>query len=374
MKIIHIMKREKFTNPVVGFYNKYYNNGEHEILYVNYMGEESMINDEFTIYQSELFLSGNALMDAIKIIQYLNKSKGTYFVIHSLIFLNYATQFLLYTIFGWLFNKVVWIEWGADLYSWRSKNTGFKGKIKNHIGYNFRFKIKNFIAIFPADIEIYKSDFPESKARIFYAPYIGYPLPNVVYKSTNPLEEALKNKKEIVIQIGHNGIETLNHIDVLQNLAKYRDENIRIFMPLSYGGKEEYVNKVIECANELFPEKTWILKEFMPLEQYNKIVESVSIAIFHTYRQCALSNIDNLNLQNVKVYLTEQGAMYDYYAKNAVPIARYEDIQDMNFEQFIKPAKIENVERFDEYVNEVQTREKAIECWRYIYDTLNNHI
>lgn len=370
MKIIHIMKREKFTKPVVGFYNEYYNDGEHEILYFNYEGEDSLIDNRFAIKQSELFLSKHTFKDAIKIIRCLRKLNGEYFVIHSLIFLNYVVQFLLYTFFGTLFDKIVWIEWGADLYSWRVENKSMKNKIKNNIGFNFRSKIKNFVAIFPADIKKYKDDFPKSNANIHYAPYIGYPVAKVECKNSNPLEEAKEHKKEIVIQIGHNGMDTLNHIEVLNNLAKYSNENIKIFMPLSYGGKEEYVKNVVSCAEELFPGKTLILRDFMPLEEYNKIVESVSIAIFHTYRQCALSNIDNLNLKKVKMYLTQQGVMYDYYVDNGVPIVKYEDIQGMEFEQFIEPVKINDSELFDAYVKEVQTRENAKMCWRYIYDNL----
>ena len=51
-------------------------------------------------------------------------------------------------------------------------------------------------------------------------------------------------------------------------------EKIKIFIPLSYGGTDEYVDEVTKCANNLFPGKVKILTDFMPLEQYNKITEA----------------------------------------------------------------------------------------------------
>jgi len=32
MKIVHLMQDEKFTDGIVGFYNEFFNNGEHEII------------------------------------------------------------------------------------------------------------------------------------------------------------------------------------------------------------------------------------------------------------------------------------------------------------------------------------------------------
>ena len=42
----------------------------------------------------------------------------------------------------------------------------------------------------------------------------------------------------INIQIGHPSTQVLNHIEVLEDLYKFRDENIRIYIPLSYGDEE----------------------------------------------------------------------------------------------------------------------------------------
>ena len=49
MKIIHIMRKEKFTKGISEFYNANFNNGEHEICFVNQEGQPSMIRTDLTI-------------------------------------------------------------------------------------------------------------------------------------------------------------------------------------------------------------------------------------------------------------------------------------------------------------------------------------
>ena len=65
-----------------------------------------------------------------------------YIVLHSL-FLS-ATEYACLLADRKLLNKIVWIEWGADLYSWKQAG-GIKAKIRNYINYRFRSAVKNII-------------------------------------------------------------------------------------------------------------------------------------------------------------------------------------------------------------------------------------
>ena len=86
MKILHLMKREKFTKGIALFYDKYFNNGEHEICYINAFGESSLINPNLTIKQHERFFKKH---DWLSIKRFLKMWKQyDYIVMHSLFFSN----------------------------------------------------------------------------------------------------------------------------------------------------------------------------------------------------------------------------------------------------------------------------------------------
>ena len=366
MKIIHLMRNEKFTGGIVRFYNEFFNNTEHEIIYYIKQGDPSVINEECSIKQREyIAVEKNGL------IPYLRSLRCDYIVIHSL-FLS-ATEYVYLLADRKLLNKIVWIEWGADLYSWKQAG-GIKAKIRNCINYRFRSAVQNIVCIFPPDIEYFKSRFPKAIGTVYYAPYNGFPVDEefLNYKDGSRLESLIKDKEPVYIQIGQNSLTTLNHISVLKNLRKFKDENIRIVLPLSYGGNKEYTDEVVDYAEREFPGKVIALREFMPKEEYFKLIEKVGIAIFDTDRQCALDNIERLFFRNVKVYLSENGVMYKYFADLGLPVKKCENITNESFDSFIAPPEIENQRSFMRYIRSLSCIDQTVDRWKYIYESLRH--
>lgn len=107
------------------------------------------------------------------------------------------------------------------------------------------------------------------------------------------LAEKTLNNEYINIQIGHSSTSILNHIDVLENLVKYKNENIKIYIPLSYGNKK-YGDRVQEVATQLFKDKVVCIREMMDKDDYMKFLSAIDIAIFNTTRQIGLGNITPL--------------------------------------------------------------------------------
>lgn len=370
MKFIHLMKKEKFTEGVVKFYDRYFDNGEHEILYINKKGSESLINPDIRIKQMELSLSDDIFEKNLTLYSFLKKQKFDYLVLHSL-FLS-SVEKAMFLVTPSLLDKIVWIEWGADLYSWKDGGKGAKRKIKNRINYVFRNRLKHIVCIFPPDIDYFKTEFPRSRARIYYAQYESYPPMSeyAEYSQCSCLRDCISKGETIYIQVGQNSLPTLNHIEVLNTLQKFKDENIKIFLPLSYGGTEEYAKKVAEYAEKLFPGKIIILKDFLPQEKYFELTKKISIAIFHTERQCALGNIHTFNFRNVKVYLSESGVMYHYFLNRGVPVKKYEDIEKMSYQEFIEPQVVTEKGEFQNYLDELSNIQYAVEQWKLIYTDL----
>ena len=114
-RFIHVMSREKFTDGIVDFYNTYFQNGAHVICYLRHKEEESLIHDGVGIRQMEVLLSGNRMRDAVKVLW--NLKDFDFIVLHSLFVLTGGMQ-LLFLLCPGVMKKIVWIEWGGDLYTW----------------------------------------------------------------------------------------------------------------------------------------------------------------------------------------------------------------------------------------------------------------
>lgn len=369
MKVVHLMQNEKFTEGIVRFYDKFFNNTEHEIIYYLKDGAPSLINRKLNIKQREYRAA-----EKNGLIPYLKLLKCDYIVLHSLLFLT-TTEAISLLLDRKLLNKIVWIEWGADLYSWK-RETNLKNIVRNYFNGKFRNSIPNIVCIFPPDIDYYRKVFPKSKSDVFYAPYKSYPIDKEFskYSTESRLEMAKKEGSPIYIQIGQNSQATLNHIKVLNYLKKYSNENIRIFLPLSYGGTKEYIEKVSCVAEKYFPGKVIVLKDFMESNEYYKLMNNISIAIFDTERQCGLGNIQLLNFRNVKLFLSENGTMYEYFLKRGVPVEKCESISNMTFEQFTQIPEVKNKSEFEKYLNELSDINWAVSLWDKIYKDMREKL
>lgn len=144
---------------------------------------------------------------------------------------------------------------------------------------------------------------------------------------------------EVYIQIGNSATETNAHIEILEILQKFKEENIRILMPLAYGDKE-YAKKVTEYGKEIFGEKVLIISEYLPLEKYiAECISQIDIGIFAMDRQQALGNICMLGLNGSKLYFKRDSQLDDYFRSELkCEIYYIDDIKNQSFEEFRKMA------------------------------------
>lgn len=374
MKVLHIMGREKFTEPVAKFYNAFFDNGEHEICYLNVSGEPSIVIDAVQLKQHELFLTEKHFNDLKLIKDFFIKHDYDYIVMHS--YLTYRVLKLFFYLNRKFLNKVVWIEWGADLYQWRKVGGGLLGKITNAFEKKLRTACDSVVAIFPPDIDFYKQEFPKTNVNIYYAPYIvGDTLPKEFssYCEASRLSETLLKKESIYIQIGHHSTPQLNHIAVLDALKKFSNEDIKLLLPLNYGN-QDYANEVQAYAERAFPEKVICLREMLSEEEYFRLIERVDIAIFNTQRQIALGNINRMIFRNVKLYMPADSVMYKYFSSEGVPIQAFDAIINMSFEKFISKQEVKNRELFENFIKGISNMDIKVNYWKDIYDDLRKRV
>ncbi|SFM25838.1 4-alpha-L-fucosyltransferase glycosyl transferase group 56 [Gracilibacillus orientalis] len=360
----------------------------HLFLSTNYAATKAimrLINDNFHQQNYELVIIDNEenIPNEIKKnknVQIINKTTGVYNIgniifnkikynekvlMHSISQLNNVTK-LKILLRPKLFKKITWIAWGSDLYEWKTTSKSWRSCLSRIIEWSFRKKIIRFVGIFPPDIDYFKRQF-NSKAKTFYAPYPGAiynPIYNTKFKNQN-INDKIQKNSAINIQIGHQSNPILKHIEVLQDLKKFKNENIKIYLPLNYGDKV-HGDKVEQIAKELFGDKAICIRDKMALDDYMSFLSSIDIAIFNTNRQIGLGNINPLLFMQKKIFIPKNSVMYDFFHSEDISIVDYNDIKSESFSSFIKEINTENGKKYIQ-VNHLNI-ENNIKMWKKVFE------
>lgn len=245
------------------------------------------------------------------------------------------------------FKKVVVIVWGGDLYDERLKlkeSIDFKLCIHEMIKKRFLKKVRMYMTFASSDFEILCKWYHTRGVQFdcLYPSNIDKTYLDNIKKETFP-------KKEISILIGNSASETNQHVDIINTLSQYKNENIQIICPLSYGDKE-YGRKIEEYGKKVFGEKFIAIKEYMSPEKYSDLLNSVEIAVFNHNRQQATGNIEILAYLGKKIYVRSDTTTWAHYViRDHCNFFDTMEIKNMDFKEFICVSENEikeNIEYF----------------------------
>ena len=122
------------------------------------------------------------------------------------------------------------------------------------------------------------------------------------------LEDTLGNLKDVRVNgnsiiVGNSATASNNHEYILKLLEELDLEDRKIYVPMSYSREENYV-KIVEEKFSHLPNAI-LLNNFLPLEEYHKLLADCSTFIYGNYRQEAWGNILIALYLGGKVYLSE---------------------------------------------------------------------
>jgi dTDP-N-acetylfucosamine:lipid II N-acetylfucosaminyltransferase len=326
--ILHLTRKEKFTKPFISFVKNNFNIKNNFFLLIG-GNQDKNFDLEDTNYIKTLNTKYDFFMYFIEFNKKMYLSDKI--IIHGLS----QPYSIIYLFFNpWLLKKTYWMIWGADLYSYKlSKRTVkwnilefFKRYIIKHMGY--------ITTTIPGDYLL---------AKEWYSTDAIY-IQNLMYQShvSRNVKEINKNShNSINIQVGNCSDKSHNHIEILNILLKYKNENIKIFLPLSYGD-ENYAKKIIYEGNKLFGDKFIPITDFMSFEKYNDYMSSIDIAIFNYDRQQAMGNIIGLISLGKKVYLKSTITPYKYFLDLGIKV--YSLSNDVEINKISKKDASENKE------------------------------
>ncbi len=161
---------------------------------------------------------------------------------------------------------------------------------------------------------------------------LGYqrPLFEFYYYS---LEQILNIESKIIlnknkIMIGHSGFPNGNHLDILEKIKEFKTPPKDIIVPFSYGIEDykKYIKKYNPIKNVSY------IEDFLPLKEYNKILNEVKIAVFNNRRQQALGNIISLLYFGAKVFMSNKNTFYHFLKRKGIHVYCYEtELNTSNF-------------------------------------------
>ena len=214
----------------------------------------------------------------------------------------------------WLLHKCYWVIWGADLY-----NCSVFPAIKKFV----ISRLKHLITCIEGDVNLAR-EWYGAKGRW----HDSFIYPSNMFK----LFPHAPHDDVIWIQAGNSADPGNHHDDIFEIIKPFKNENIKIICPLTYGDKT-YAQKVAAWGHDLFGDKFIPLTEFLSAEAYAQYQARIHIAIFAHKRQQAMGNIVGLLGNGRKVYMragTTHRAMFEKLG------VRIYDMNDFNLENEIE--------------------------------------
>lgn len=258
--ILHIGVNEgKFLPPFYSFLKEHFNIEDHEFY---------LFGDDKGFENKEKVVFLNSKRQVISLITVMNNADKI--ILHGL-FSPRIDQLLFMQ--PWLYKKCYWIMWGGDFY-FPEKQSWLRKNVIKKIGY-----LVTFI------------DYDYMNVKKWYGSK-GLHIKTFAYPSNIFREKILEcsSSHATNIQLGNSATKTNNHFQALEKLYQFRNENIKIFCPLSYGDTH-YAMQVTNKGRELFGDKFVAITEFMDFERYLNFLSKIDIGIFANNRQQAMGNI-----------------------------------------------------------------------------------
>jgi len=158
-----------------------------------------------------------------------------------------------------------------------------------------------------------------------------------------PIENKIKfidNIKAIEktnIIIGKSAKPEENHFEIINILKGLNVSLGDIIIPVSYGDKK-YKKKIIKYGTDSFGYNFKPIHNFLPLDDYLKLLSECKIAIFGQKRQMGYGNIIYLLLLGTKIFLNKESLIFLNLKKNNVILFSIQD--DLNNDSVKEPLSL----------------------------------
>lgn len=303
-------------------------------------------------------------MDAIKHLR-----KCDCIIAHGMVNVKVLTLFYLWPN---LLKKTNWVIWGGDIYDNSDSKQGLPARLICSMRKFVYPRVRWATSLSRRDYAYARKQYGLSAFEFEGC----YPVP----ASTNSkLISDLRsngghgcNSGTKTIQVGNSATVSNQHIDALNELSRYKDEDIEVFLPLNYGpaGYEQYATHVIKHAEKLFgSNKVVALRDQVDGAAYLKMLAKVDVGVFNNNRQQAMGNISQLLLLGTKIYIRKDVSMWDHFDSLGCQLNSFESIRSQSFNEFIRYDKCQR-EANASIIEKRHAIEEKVRTWTYIFSEM----
>lgn len=312
---------DKFIPNFIEFVDKHFEQKDHKYLLItsekyNY-GLKKEHNIEFLHTDDDIFTT---------LVQYMNEAKKI--VLHGL---WREKVNLILKENPLLLKKCFWIMWGGDFYFPQKQSELQKYVIEN---------VPYLVTGTKGEVDYVRNNYNAK----------GEHIEAFVYTSNlfKEIKSSPKIDDKIRILVGNSSTETNQHFEVFNKLEIYKNENIEIFVPLSYGDFK-YGMQVMKVGYEIFGDKFKPIIDFMNEQDYYKFLSTIDIGIFNHNRQQGMGNIITLLGMGKKVYMNPEVTTYEMFIDKNIKVDRFK-LFDLNL---LTPKIVQkNISLIEKYFSE----------------------
>lgn len=348
-RILHIGVRDKFMPPFIELLREAFDFRQHQF----YLSKATEVY-AFPAYPNvRLGKSGglNRLRERIWLTWAMHRADKI--ILHGL-FNRRIVRMLFYM--PWLLKKCYWAIWGGDLYTYQLGRRDRGWRIEESYRRPVLRRMGHLLTYIPGDVALARQWYG---ARGQHHECLMY-LSNTV--SVEALPQAISRSeppREINILLGNSADPSNDHESLLRALLPYRDQAIRIHVPLSYGNRA-HAAKVIAQGQEWFGDRFVALTEFLPGEAYQALLARIDIALFGHQRQQAMGNIITLLGMGKTVFMRDDVSQWAFLTDLGLKL---KPLSELTLERLPAADAASNAQRVQEHFS----RDRLIEQLHHLF-------
>ncbi|MDP4982461.1 TDP-N-acetylfucosamine:lipid II N-acetylfucosaminyltransferase [Pseudoalteromonas tunicata] len=222
-----------------------------------------------------------------------------------------------------LFNPIITrsycVIWGAELY--RHQQRGLKAVVNRVLHGLLLHKMAGVFTLTPGDAQLVASLLKRKNAHVLPYPLIGLQL----------VERQLNTLGTIKILVGNSAAPSNEHFKAFSCLAHLATENIEIIVPLNYGGEADYIAKTIKQGRAIFADKFKPITDMLSKEDYDALLQQVSLTVFSQQRQQGLYVVYAMLLQGKPIFLNSTTTSFVNLASLGFEVGATEQLSSLSF-------------------------------------------
>lgn len=345
MKIIHIGSATVFLPPFIKLIKtKPFNMNEHCFYLWDSISSSDLVEDE-----KVKIIRGNKLKKIALISKlFLCMEKSDKIILHGL----FNPLIILLLFFNRkILKKSYWVLWGADLYGYKFR-FGWKNRLRYFFLGSVIKSMGNIITYIRGDYDCAVEWFG-TKANYYEC---------LMYESNlyKEFEVSICKNSTKNILVGNSADPANNHLDIFDYLEPYKDQDIKIYAPLSYGNNE-YSEKVIKEGIERFGEKFEALTELVSSEEYIQFLSKIDFAIFNHKHQQGMGNTISLLSLGKKVYMRSDVTQWKFFKEHRIEVF---DIEKFSLEVLEPEIKTHNQNNIKDYFSKENYQNQLLEIFQ----------